>query len=285
VSQQKACSGLPGGGSAKLIEATPKKSQIEGVVDLYYDSHCTKRFIAADVGLIFNHHSLKLPATVTAAYAGPTGGKLGTMTLDDTIVISGKAVRLTAIGSFVPAKGRAAVSLGLICNTPAGSKTEIAQHCQVGVAQDFPALKLALASITPVQRVVHVAGNSYTVTFTGSGSLVSGAIGGLSVVAASPNKLGILGASEADGRARLAGSAEYGLFPPMPAGWTVTDKAAGTRFSINVASDTLRNWVGSITKISNRTPLATFSVDQSGTGTISYSDGSRAAVTAWMLSD
>jgi hypothetical protein len=32
-------------------------------------------------------------------------------------------------------------------------------------------------------------------------------------------------------------------------------------------------------------PLASFTVDQSGTGTIDYSDGTSAAITAWTLSD
>jgi hypothetical protein len=286
LSQQKnACAGFLGGGSAKLIEMTQMKSEVESVVNLYYDAHCAKLFIAADLHRTTTR-SFKLPANIAATYTGPNGDKLGTLSLEETVVISGKGVHFVAIGGFVPARGGAAVSLGLICSVPPGSKTEIAQHCQVGIAQDFPALGLALASITPVLRIVHVAGNSYTVSFTGSGSLVSAETGKLSIVTGSSKKLGIMGASEADGTTRLAGSAaEYALFPPMPTGWTVTDKAAGARFSIQVASDTLRNSIGNITKISNRMPLASFAVDKSGTGTIDYSDGSRAAVTAWILSD
>jgi hypothetical protein len=286
LSQPKnACADFLGGGSAKLIEVTRKKSEVESVVDLYYDAHCAKPFITADLHLT-STHSFKLPANITATYTGPNGSKLGTLSLDETFVISDKGVRFVATGSFVPATGGAAVSLGLICSVPPGSKTAIAQHCQVGIAQDFPALKLALASITPIQRVVQVAGNTYTVSFTGSGSLVMGEVGKLSIIAASPKHLGIMGASEADGTTRLAGTAaEYALFPPMPTGWTVTDKAAGAKFSIHVASDTLRNSVGTITKIAKGTPLASFAVDQSGTGTIDYSDGTRAAVTAWILSD
>ena len=54
-------------------------------------------------------------------------------------------------------------------------------------------------------------------------------------------------------------------------------------FTINVASNTVRNLIGTITRISTGAVLASLALDQSGTGTITYSDGTVAAVTSWTL--
>jgi hypothetical protein len=40
-----------------------------------------------------------------------------------------------------------------------------------------------------------------------------------------------------------------------------------------------------ITRVSTGVTLATAAVDHSGTGTITYSDGSSAAITSWTLAD
>ncbi len=40
-----------------------------------------------------------------------------------------------------------------------------------------------------------------------------------------------------------------------------------------------------VTAISTGANLATLGVDQSGTGTIDYADGTKAAITSWLLAD
>ena len=75
------------------------------------------------------------------------------------------------------------------------------------------------------------------------------------------------------------------IFPPTPTGWAATDTAHDQKFQITLGDNTKRILSGSIASISTGKTLATFSLDQSGTGTITYSDGSKAAVPNWLPAD
>jgi hypothetical protein len=57
------------------------------------------------------------------------------------------------------------------------------------------------------------------------------------------------------------------------------------KFSLDVASNTVRNSVGRITQLSTGAVLATIAVDQSGTGTVTWSDGGTAAITSWTFAN
>jgi hypothetical protein len=71
----------------------------------------------------------------------------------------------------------------------------------------------------------------------------------------------------------------------MPTGWTITDSAHDEEFEISVLDDTKRNLAATIKQTSTQATLAEATLDQSGTGKITYSDGSTAAVTSWTLED
>jgi uncharacterized protein (TIGR03437 family) len=81
------------------------------------------------------------------------------------------------------------------------------------------------------------------------------------------------------------GTAGTGLFPPTPTGWTLTDAAHDEQFQISVIDNTTRALSLTITQVSTGHNLATGSIDQSGTGTITYSDGSTGTITSWTLAD
>jgi hypothetical protein len=113
--------------------------------------------------------------------------------------------------------------------------------------------------------------------------LLSGALNSLTLSSVSPTALVISGGTSfattiATGRAET-----YSLFPPTPTGWTVTDAGNDLRFAINVVSSTARNSAATITRISTGVTLATANLDQSGTGTITYSDGTSSSVTSWVI--
>jgi hypothetical protein len=65
----------------------------------------------------------------------------------------------------------------------------------------------------------------------------------------------------------------------------LTDLAHDQQLQISVASNTTRNLTLTITKTTTGDTLATGVLDQSGTGTITYSDGSVAVITNWTLAD
>jgi hypothetical protein len=280
------CEVLVGGGSMKLINEKRQGAATKSVVDLYYDTKCAKTFIEATSALTKEGRTITVKGS--ASYIGLQGDKLGSLTLSETAVESASSIGVAGTGTFVPAKGGVPVGLGLVCKVPFGFAEKIVFTCEGALAQNFPAVNLALGSITAMTLTVEPTqgGDAQKLFFTGSGSLATGGLDKLSVILVSPTKVGIKGASGPESTSRLNGSAaQFVLFPPAPTLWTVIDKAYDAEFSIHVVNDTQRNSVGTITEISSGTPLATFAVDQSGTGTIDYSDGSEAAITSWTLAD
>jgi hypothetical protein len=82
-----------------------------------------------------------------------------------------------------------------------------------------------------------------------------------------------------------AGSAaSFTIFPPTPTGWTVTDATDDQIFTISLVDNISRNYAGTIKRISTGATLASFTLDQSGSGSITYSDGTTASITTWILS-
>jgi hypothetical protein len=79
------------------------------------------------------------------------------------------------------------------------------------------------------------------------------------------------------------------LFPPTPTSWTLSDATHDEEITITVLSDATRDSSIAIKQISTGNTLATGAVDQSGTstgsGNMTYSDGSTAAITGWTLAD
>jgi hypothetical protein len=111
-------------------------------------------------------------------------------------------------------------------------------------------------------------------------------MGTMSIYAPSQTALAIHGKKNIFGSVTTAGSAAgFSLFPPTPTGWSITDTAHDTKFEIAVIDDTTRVSKGTVTQISTGTVIATFNMDQSGTGTIRYSSGKKEPVTSWLLAD
>jgi hypothetical protein len=126
---------------------------------------------------------------------------------------------------------------------------------------------------------------SSPVTFTGSGSAVTGPLGSLTMTNPSPTSLLVQGGAAYSALSASGGTATFALFPPTPTSWTVTDSAHDQRFQISLTDNTTRNMTLSIKQVSNGLTLATGALDQSGSGTVTYSDGSSAAITNWTLAD
>lgn len=264
---------------------------------VYYGGSCANKYIVADVTSTDVSTST---LQETATYYGPDGTtKLGTLTLSETLTVTGpsnnQSYSANGLGSFCPGTSTCpnsvdypAVQLGLYCTV---SSTATAAQCGGGVAQNFPALNggLAIGAVTPLTLTL-ASGSSGAVSFTGGGTAYTGPINSLTLTNPSLNSLVIAegtGATEYTTTTASGSAGSFTLFPPTPTSWTLTDAAHDEQFVITVNSD--RSSTIKITQISTGTKLAGGDVDQSGTstgtGNMTYSDDSTAAITGWTLAD
>ena len=286
------CKALEAGtGSSKALQRATTGNVTTTSVDVYYDASCAQPYIEAQAQLTSTPATGTISITETATYLGPGGATLGTLQLSESAVIaeaSGENSDQTVdgTGTFTPHAGGPVVSLGLECGIPAGSQTPPPFGCSGAVAQAFPALGLSLAAVAPLTvTVTPIAGgsdNDYSVTFAGAQSTSEkGALGALSITTPTSTTFAIGGSGTAmPSNATSGHAALFALFSPAPTGWTVTDATDGTVLSLTLVSTT--QLTGTVTTADGAS-LAHLTLDQSGSGTITYAGGSSAPVTSWTL--
>lgn len=126
-------------------------------------------------------------------------------------------------------------------------------------------------------------GYGQAVTFQSAGSTVeTGVPGSLTMTAPTIDTLQVSGGKTYGGSTLSGYGGDLSAFPPAPTGWTLTDAAHDQQFQITLVASPPGMFEATITQISTGKMLATATLDQSGTGTITYSDGSTAAVTDWL---
>jgi hypothetical protein len=279
------CMALSGGGSVLSAASS-------GTATVYYGSDCTHPYLVANLtGSLGTSGGYQVNISETATYYGLNGRSIGTLTLNETALDSG-AVTVNGLGVFTPASGaQTPVQLGLYCAF--ASTTATGAQCAGGIAQNFPALGLAIGAVTPLTltlsgptSLLRLGGAPPgAVTFTGGGTAFSGPIGSLTLTNPVPTTLAIQGGTRYASTTSSGSAAAFSLFPPTPTSWMLTDLAHDQQLQISVASNTTRNLTLTITKTTTGDTLATGVLDQSGTGTITYSDGSVAVITNWTLAD
>jgi len=119
--------------------------------------------------------------------------------------------------------------------------------------------------------------------FSGTASVVTGPLGSLTLTNPSPSSLVISGGTAFASPTVDGNVGSFDLFPPTPTSWTLTDTMHDQKVVVSVIDNTPRASSITITQISTGNSLASGTVDQSGTGTITYSDGSIEAITNWTL--
>ena len=272
ILQNVSCTALPGGGSVRW-------SGSGGAMTTYYGSYCTQPYVVTSPNTTVTTGNNQLVASETASYYGLSGTMIGTLTLNETVLVGDTTWNVYGLGVFTPATGaRTPVQLGLSC-----SLSDTTNTCAGGVAQDFPALGMAIGAVSPLT----LSGSNATgpVGFTGAGSVVTGPIGSLTLTAPSPTSLVVQGGAPFTSTACSGSAASFSLFPPTPTSWTLADSAHDQQLQISVVDNTTRNLTITIKEVSTGITLATGALDQSGSGTITYSDGSIAAITNWTLAD
>jgi hypothetical protein len=290
VASKGKCSVLSGKeGSIELTSVkTVSKKETKTTVEVFFDTKCKSLYITADADI--TETSKLVNVVETASYKSPTGFDLGTLSVNEnaTATDAGGIGSVSGVGTFIASGSKRKSYLGLNCDLSKLTDNKTPPFpCEGGIAQDFPKLKEALASVTPLTLTLEGNQGSKGVKFSGTKSdMVTGAIGALKIIAPTVKKLAISGSSKPFGTAVTKGSAAaFSLFPPKPTSWTIVDSAHDATFSIAVQSNADRNSAGKVTQTSTGKVLAEFKVDQSGTGSIKYSDKSTAAITSWLLSE
>jgi len=100
-----------------------------------------------------------------------------------------------------------------------------------------------------------------------------------------PTSLVIQGGTDFATTTASGSAGAFELFPPTPTSWTLTDTTHDEEFEIALDNNTTRDLNITIIQVSTNETLATGTIDQSGSGTIMYSDGTTATITNWTLSD
>lgn len=279
-----------------IIASTPPTSLY--LLTLYYDASCADKYIVADVT---STNASTQSFQETATYYGLTGTELGTLTLSVTLTATGssgsESYSANGLGTFCPGTSTCAsstssslpqpVQLGLYCTLAQGATS---WPCGGGIVQNFPALNLAIGAVTPL-TLIPATGSTTALTFSGGGTAYSGPIGSLTLTDTSVPSLGITGGTVYTPTITVSGSAaSFSLFPPTPTSWTIKDTNHNEEIVFTVESGTLATRI-TITDLMGN-PLGTgagATVDQSGTstgsGNMTYSDGSTAAITSWTLAD
>jgi hypothetical protein len=234
-------------------------------------------FTADDV--LHNYHIV-----ANAVYTGPSGAPLGSIAFDEFaehVSVANNQLRgiVHGLGTYTSLVGAPSVRLGLNCDLGAGGHN--IGICQGGIAQNFPQLSTAYGSVTTLALDSTNAG---VLHLTGTSLLTSGAMNALTLTQPTSTTMIVNGGSVHGTTTDTGSAGNFSLFPPTPTGWSVTDAAHDQVFTIAVVDNTTRNSAATLKRISTGETLASITLDQSGTGTIIYSDGASAPVTGWMLS-
>ncbi len=274
IEQSSSCTAITGGGSARWSGGN--------AVTVYYDNGCAHPYIATSPSTTATSAGDGGVVIVeTATYSGLNGATIGSITLNETALIGDPGISVYGLGIFTPAGGaHTPVQLGVYCAFASATSAQ----CAGGIAQDFPALGIAIGAVTPLSLTI---GEAVTdpVTFTGGGSAFTGPIGSLTLTNPSATSLVVTGGTAYTSTLANGFSGAFELFPPETTSWALSDGAHDQQFQIYLVSNTTRNLTMSITQESTGNTLATGEIDQSGSGSITYSDGTVAAITNWTLAD
>lgn len=259
-------------------------------VEIFYDGLCAARYMAADVALTEVDSATSTTYSVSNLsiqyYAVDGVTPLVSLTTTASVTIGNdQSLSLHGLGHLQGVAGSNVVaSLGLVCGAASGAQ---ALPCAGGIVQTFPSLGIALGSVSPLTLTGNNNDASLDFASTVPAAFSSGTPASLSLgyTDATDTALKITGGS-VYGSDQVSGHvAEFSLLPPPPTSWSANDVAHDLHFSISVIDANTRSLDVAITRISTNAVRASGHVDQSGSGTITFSDGSNALVRSWVMGD
>jgi hypothetical protein len=242
-------------------------------VSFYYDSNCTRLYTTLDP-------SLTDPNGIIGTFYTVDGKPNGTLTT--TGGFNENTLQASGLGTFIgPIGSTAKATLGLACV----AADDDALNCSGGVVQDFASLNQALGSVTPL--TLDISDTSLTFKTRQSAAFSSGNTGSLTLAYSDPTQTDLLisGGSYYGSDSVKGEAGSFSLFPATPTDWTEVDVTHDIQFDIHVVDNSTRQLKATISAISSGKSLATATLDQSGTGTITFSDQSQAKVLSWVIAD
>jgi Transmembrane protein 131-like N-terminal/Abnormal spindle-like microcephaly-assoc'd, ASPM-SPD-2-Hydin len=209
-----------------------------------------------------------------------TATKVGTLTftMAAPLTTSG-AYGISGIGTFTVSGSGQTVQVGLSCTVPAISSLP----CAGGIVQDFP--DAVIGSLIPVGiDVLDSAGIGSSEYFAPLGTPLTLT----NPNATSPPFMDITGSSVSfESYSHYGAAGSITVFPTPPTGWTVMDSTSTYQLQITESETTggyslemiapNGSGVGVLSQVGT--------VDAAGNGTITYTDGTPATITNWILSD
>jgi len=271
-----------GGASIKLLKLSANGPlNIDAVIEVYYDNECKKVFIHAPLTVHPTDQS-SISFTEVATFYSPVGAILGKLTVNASGAKSDTDVNLTGTGSFVPSNGGVHVQFGLACAFPtvlAGAKPFV---CNGAVVASFNAFKFDLGlSSTLTTKVTEVGCHRFVGSFKGTEQLVGGPFGKLGV-SLKGDTVSITGPAVSLGTMTIAGTERLGTSPSLVS-WTVTDARHDLVASVNSDTGSTNGFTGVVKDTVTGKKLATFSVDQSGSGSMVFSNNQKVTITSWII--
>lgn len=292
------CTSFPDGGSIKSVSWERKGQKVTARVKFYFDESCSAVYLDERFEAVTKQEKIVLNATIDVN--DRTGKPVATFTLsDNTLAETPKGTRLFGTGTLKPrSKGASVLHVAMNCGLPEPAAAKLAGRgsalraagaakpksitCQGASAQDFPLVKKSVAALTEITMKPDAFGK---IKFAQAvpGKLVVGALGALSVAAAADGTIKIKGSGAKWGTDTLAGGVgAIVLFPPKPTAWTLADSGNKTKFKLELKDDVFQKFKGSVTRADGKV-LAPFSLDASGSGSITYSDGVKASIAGWAI--
>lgn len=237
-----------------------------GRISVYFDDRCTRKYIQIETTV----------AGQANQYYG-IDGKTPIGTMNTSVKFNPNTGAIAGTGLFFHPDGTR-TSLGLSSNLSDAATQLPATGL---IAQYFTDLEAELGSTTPL--LLKTVGDA-SISFAGTGTGYGGGQNALSIVPDDLYTLKIAGGAPNTSSLAVTGFAgSFSLLPAVPTGWTIVDQGGDLRFETNVVDNTIRNSVATVTRISTGQVIVRAAVDQSGTGTVTYSNGATGIVSNWVL--
>jgi hypothetical protein len=281
--QVAGCAVLKSGGSAKAGIGSPPTS-----ATIYFDNACTQPFMVADGTLTVSGNGNLVTVPEAVSFYSVSGTHVGDLMLNVSLgqPTSAAPVTLYSLGTYTPTTGvRSPVQFGLDCSIPANiATTSGTVTCDVGVAQDFPSLGTAFGSVSPLTFNAPALNSNGLSGFGFSDTPIQqGPLGSLSLTAPGGSSLTLSGGASRSSFYGGATLGAYALFPPTPTEWYVRDSGTEQDFIVGLDTSPATGYLMSEGKPLTTTILVSASTDKSGTGSITWSDGSVSPVNNWTL--
>jgi hypothetical protein len=233
-----------------------------------------------------NGNLITVPEAVS--FYSATGSHVGDLMLNVSLAqaTSSAPITLDSLGVYTPTTAiRAPVQFGLDCSIPGNIATVPGTvACDVGVAQDFPSLGMAFGSISPLKFIAPALNSGGISGFGDSNTPIQqGPLGSLSLTAPGGTSLAISGGAPWSNFYGSGTLGDFALFPPAPTYWDVTDYLTWRDFIVGLATSPATGFTLSEGKPFTTTILVSGATDQSGTGSITWTDGSVSPVNSWTL--